>query len=111
MFQTMEKLSPHSEWISDDTIRVEVFYDGHYQGVLYYERAKKSYNTKPIMGGWVCVDARIQESLYRTCLDLEPKTLMEWGVRQVRVLAESTQHTTQPHSDEPLSPTGDSNSI
>jgi hypothetical protein len=97
MFQTMEKLSPNVEWISDDTIRVEVFYDGHYQGVLYYERAKKSYNTKPIMGGWVCVDAKIQESLYRTCSNLEPLVLLEWGKNQVLSLCRSKGDTTQPY--------------
>ena len=97
MFQAMEKLSPNVEQISEDTIRVEVFYDGHYQGVLYYERAKKSYNTKPIMGGWVCVDARIQESIYRTCSNLEPLALLEWWKKQVLSLCQSKGDTTQPY--------------
>lgn len=106
MFQTMEILSPKVEWMTEDRIRVEIFCDGHYYGVLYYEKAKRGFNLKPIMGGWVCVDAKIQEALYKTYSNLEPKILLEWGMNQVRSLAESTPYTTLPHTNE-LPPQGD----
>jgi hypothetical protein len=96
----MEKLSPKVEWMNEDRIRLEIFCDGHYCGVMYYEKAKRGFNVKPIMGGWVCVDAKIQESLYTTYSTIEPKTLSEWGMTQVRSLAETTPYTTPLHRTE-----------
>jgi hypothetical protein len=45
-------------------VRVIISYLGHELGVLYFERAKRSFNKKPLsMGGWLCVDAKV-EGLY-----------------------------------------------
>ena len=100
MFQTMEILSPKVEWMTEHRIRVEIFCEGHYYGVMYYERAKHGFNIKPIMGGWVCVDAKIQETLYTTYSTIEPMTLLEWGMSQARSLDDSTPYTTQSHRTE-----------
>jgi hypothetical protein len=53
------------EYIGEN-IRVEISDDeGNNLGVLYFERAKRVYNRKPIgMGDWVCVDARVGWRLY-----------------------------------------------
>lgn len=99
MFRGMEKLSSVAEWLSEDIIRVEVFCDGEYYGVMYYETAKRGFTNKPITGGWVCVDAKIQESLYRTYSAIEPKTLIGWGMSQAYSLSRATPYTTIPHTD------------
>jgi hypothetical protein len=53
------------EYIGEN-IRVEISDDGgNNLGVLYFERAKRVYNRKPVgMDGWVCVDARVGVELY-----------------------------------------------
>jgi hypothetical protein len=96
----MEILSPKVEWMNEDRIRVEIFCDSHYYGVMYYEKAKRGFNTKPIMGGWVCVDAKIQEALYKTYSNLEPKILLEWGMNQVRSLTVTKPYTIPSHNSE-----------
>ena len=62
--KTLHKLTYDIEYLDLHRVRVIVTYLGHELGVLYFEHAKKGYNNKPIgMGGWLCVDARV-EGLY-----------------------------------------------
>jgi hypothetical protein len=47
-----------------DRLRITITQDNTELGSLYYERAKKTFNRKPIgMNAWGCVDAKI-EGLY-----------------------------------------------
>jgi hypothetical protein len=53
------------ELVEGERIRVSIYVDQTVEvGSLYFERAKKSFNRKPVgMNGWVCVDAKV-EGLY-----------------------------------------------
>jgi len=60
----MDKLSFNIDYLGPHRVRVIVSYLGHEMGVLYFEQAKKKFINKPVgMGGWLCVDAKI-EGLY-----------------------------------------------
>jgi hypothetical protein len=68
---TVDTLSYEMTVIEDGRIRIDVSLSGDFPngggielGSLYFERAKKSFQRKPIgMDGWACVDAKI-EGLY-----------------------------------------------
>ena len=46
----------------DDRIRVIVLKENKEVGSLYFEKAKKTFQRKPIgMDGWACVDAKIED--------------------------------------------------
>ena len=50
--------------IEDGRIRITISNDDKEVGTLYFEKAKKTFQRKPIgMNGWACVDAKI-EGLY-----------------------------------------------
>jgi hypothetical protein len=60
----MDKLTYVMDYLSPHRVRVVVTYRDHEMGVLYFEQAKKNFINKPVgMGGWLCVDAKI-EGLY-----------------------------------------------
>jgi len=60
----MDKLTFNIDYLDPHRVRVIVSYLGHELGVLYFEHAKRGYTNKPVsMGGWACVDAKI-EGLY-----------------------------------------------
>ena len=61
----MDKLTFELTEIEDGVIRIVITLLGEVElGVLYYERAKKSFNRKPVgMNSWTCVDAKV-EGLY-----------------------------------------------
>ena len=63
--------------LMDGVIRVVVSKDGEELGSLYFERAKKVFQRKPIgMDAWGCVDAKI-EKLYEYGGDnITPKDIM-----------------------------------
>lgn len=66
---SMDNLSFDITKMDSDRLRVEVYYKvgelvTELLGILYFEKAKKSFNTKPIgMDKWLCVDAKV-EGLY-----------------------------------------------
>ena len=50
--------------IENNRIRITISDDDKEVGTLYFEKAKKTFQRKPIgMNGWACVDAKI-EGLY-----------------------------------------------
>jgi hypothetical protein len=58
-------------------VRVIVGYLGHELGVLYFEKAKKSFINKPVgMGGWTCVDAKIEGLYIHGGEDITPKEII-----------------------------------
>lgn len=59
-----------------DRLRV-IITKGHTEvGSLYYEKAKRSFNRKPIgMNAWGCVDAKI-DGLYEANTDITPTEVM-----------------------------------
>lgn len=61
---------------SIDRLRVTITKDHIELGSLYYEKAKKTFNRKPIgMNAWGCVDAKV-EGLYEAEENLTPTEVM-----------------------------------
>jgi hypothetical protein len=61
---------------SIDRLRIIITKDHIELGSLYYEKAKRSFNRKPIgMNAWGCVDAKI-EGLYEVNTDITPTEVM-----------------------------------
>jgi hypothetical protein len=59
-----------------DRLRITIIQDNTELGSLYYERAKKTFQRKPIgMNAWGCVDAKI-EGLYEANTDITPTEVM-----------------------------------
>ena len=59
-----------------DRLRITIRQDNTELGSQYYERAKKTFNRKPIgMNAWGCVDAKI-EGLYEANTDITPTEVM-----------------------------------
>ena len=73
----MDKLSFVIDYLSPSRVRVIVSYRDHELGVLYFEQAKKSYINKPIgIGGWLCVDAKIEGLYEHGGVDITPKEII-----------------------------------
>lgn len=61
---------------SIDRLRIIITKDHIELGSLYYEKAKKTFNRKPIgMNAWGCVDAKI-EGLYEADENITPTVIM-----------------------------------
>jgi hypothetical protein len=62
---TVDTLTYQMDQIEEGRIRIVVLLNEEVElGTLYFERAKKSFNRKPIgMNAWGCVDAKV-EGLY-----------------------------------------------
>ena len=68
----MDKLTYNLMEIEPDRLRVIITKDDIEVGSLYYEKAKRSFNRKPIgMNAWGCVDAKI-EGLYEADENITP---------------------------------------
>jgi hypothetical protein len=53
-------------------------------GSLYYEKAKRVFQRKPIsMGSWACVDAKV-EGLYEAGVDITPTEVMSKCQEMIR---------------------------
>ena len=78
----MDFITPKVEPLSKDRYRIELFSSngGEYYGVLFYERAKRGYNNKPITKGWTCVDAQIQQKFYTDNPEVTPLMVLQWGM-------------------------------
>ena len=70
-------------------LRVEVYYKfsdmiKEYMGIMYYEKAKKTFNRKPVgMDAWACVDAKV-EGLYTKDSSITPTQIVSEGYRQIK---------------------------
>ena len=82
---TVDTLSYEMTVIEDGRIRIDVSLSGEpnfpngggiHLGSLYFERAKKSFQRKPIgMDSWVCVDSKV-EGLYGVNEDITPLDIL-----------------------------------
>ncbi len=62
--------------IEDGRIRIIIVQEDKELGTLYFERAKRTFQRKPItMNGWACVDAKINE-LYDMGGEITPKEIV-----------------------------------
>lgn len=81
----MEKLSYELTLIEEGIIRVTISKDGVELGSLYYEKAKKSFNNKPVgMNSWACVDAKV-EGLYEVDESITPIRVMTECMALIRM--------------------------
>lgn len=76
--------------IDANRIRVEVYYKfsdilKEYMGIMYYEKAKKSFNRKPVgMDAWACVDAKV-EGLYMKDKSITPTQIVSEGYKHIKM--------------------------
>lgn len=59
-----------------DHYACEIYDGGISYGVLYFELAKVGYRVKPIVEGYVCVDAKISDNFYKN-YDITPTILID----------------------------------
>ena len=72
-------LTPTIESLTEDRVRVVLEVEGIEVGVLYFERAKKGWNTKPIrQNGWACVEAKVEGLYVYGGESATPKELVAW---------------------------------
>ena len=73
----------------DDRLSVEVYLKmgesvKELLGILYYEKAKKSFQRKPVgMDAWVCVDAKV-EGLYTKDEKITPKQIIARAYEEIK---------------------------
>jgi hypothetical protein len=72
----MDNLSYTISPLEEGRIRIVIMLNDIELGSLYYEKAKKTFNRKPIgMNAWGCVDAKI-EGLYEADENITPTEVM-----------------------------------
>ena len=72
----MDNLSYTISPLEEGRIRIVIMLNDIELGSLYYEKAKKTFNRKPIgMNAWGCVDAKI-EGLYEAGENITPTEVM-----------------------------------
>ena len=72
-------VTPTIESLTEDRVRVVLQVEGVEVGVLYFEKAKKGWNTKPIrQNGWACVEAKVEGLYVYGGESATPKDLVAW---------------------------------
>lgn len=72
----MDKLSYTLSPLEEGRLRIIITKDHTEVGSLYYEKAKKTFNRKPIgMNAWGCVDAKV-DGLYEADENITPTEVM-----------------------------------
>ena len=62
----------------EDRIRFIISFNEQEVGSLYFEKAKRGFNRKPIgMDAWVCVDAKIEKLYEVSDYEIFPKEIVE----------------------------------
>ena len=86
----MENLIFEVKQIDTGRLSVEVYYQAsenlkEFMGIMYYEKAKRSFNKKPVgMDSWLCVDAKV-EGLYTKDNSITPPQIVSEGYRQIKM--------------------------
>lgn len=78
MEYTVDTLSYDLTQLDEDKIRVVVKLNDEVElGTLYFERAKKTFQRKPIsMNGWACIDAKVEGLYVHGGADITPKDIV-----------------------------------
>lgn len=64
--------------MDNDIIRFIISFNEEEVGSLYFEKAKRGFNRKPIgMDAWVCVDAKIERLYEVSDYEIFPKEIVE----------------------------------
>ena len=76
MEHTVDNLSYSLTPLEEGKLRIVINKGDQELGSLYYEKAKKTFQRKPIgMNAWACVDAKV-EGLYEADKDITPTEVM-----------------------------------
>lgn len=73
----------------EDRLSVEVYFKvgeniKEFLGILYFEKAKKAFQRKPIgMDAWACVDAKV-EGLYTKDESITPKQIVARAYEEIK---------------------------
>jgi len=77
----MDILSYNVSQLTPDRLCIEITVSGKSLGLVYYERAKRGYNKKPVsMDRWVCVDAKVEDLYVYGSMEIEhftPKNILD----------------------------------
>ena len=85
MEHTVDNLSYSLTPLEVGKLRIVINKGDQELGSLYYEKAKKTFQRKPIsMGSWACVDAKI-EGLYEAGIDITPTEVMVQCQQEIRM--------------------------
>jgi len=64
--------------MDDNIIRFIISFNEQEVGSLYFEKAKRTFQRKPVsMDAWVCVDAKIERLYEVSDYDITPKQIVE----------------------------------
>ena len=84
MEHTVDNLSYSLTPLEEGKLRIVINKGDQELGSLYYEKAKKTFQRKPIsMGSWACVDAKV-EGLYEAGVDITPTEVMSKCQEMIR---------------------------
>lgn len=71
--------------IEEGRIRFIISLNEEEMGSLYFEKAKKGFNRKPVsMDAWVCVDSKIERLYEVSNYDITPKEIVEVCQKMIR---------------------------
>ena len=81
----LKELKADITMLSEDKVSVEIMLLNEVSlGVLYYERPKKGWTSKPIMPTkWRCVDAKVEGVYQHKGESITPTELMRWAQEEV----------------------------
>ena len=80
---------PTIDMLSEDRVRIVLEVEGIEVGVLYFEKAKKGWNTKPIrQNGWACVEAKVEGLYIYGGESATPKDLVAWCQQLISAYSE-----------------------
>ena len=69
----------------EDRIRFIISFKEQEVGSLYFEKAKRGFNRKPIgMDAWVCVDAKIEKLYEVSDYEITPKEIVETCQKMIK---------------------------
>ena len=80
---------PTIDVLNEDRVRIVLEVEGIEVGVLYFETAKKGWNTKPIrQNGWACVEAKVEGLYVYGGESATPKDLVAWCQQLISAYSE-----------------------
>ena len=78
MTKWKELVVPHIDMLDHDRVRIVLEVGGEELGVLYFEKAKRGWNKKPLTNGWTCVEAKVEGLYIYGGESVTPKELVGW---------------------------------
>jgi len=74
-----EYIVPEIEWLEENRVRIVLRVEDQELGTLYFEKAKRGWNRKPILqNGWACVEAKVEGLYVYGGESITPKEIVAW---------------------------------